>query len=60
MSTFNDYPTRILCRAKGEGIGVQVPIAATTALRGSEHCVSCVPRTHCDRYDQMQRKETSS
>lgn len=49
----------IMCLSKGQGIGVQVPIAATTALRGSEHCVSCVPRHHCDRYDQAQRQEGS-
>lgn len=52
----NDIPLTapvIMCLSKGQGIGVQVLIAATTALRDSEHCVACVPRTHCDRYNRI-------
>lgn len=42
----------IMCRLKGAGYGVQVTIAETRALRGSEHCASCVPRDHCDNYNR--------
>lgn len=40
----------ILCLSKGQGIGIQVPIAETSDLRGSEYCLACVSRTYCDNH----------
>ncbi len=49
----------ILCLSKGQGTGVQVPIADTSRLRGSEHCLACVSRTYCDNHATLaQPKET--
>ncbi len=49
----------ILCPSKGQGTGVQVPIAETSDLRGSEYCLACVSRTYCDSHANLaQLKET--